>query len=148
MMRPATDPSIDFCVSAVSRSVFCRYTDADPKWLWVDPACTFIFAISVVWVTKTLIFDIIKDLMEAAPTDVNVDNLVNQVVAVSGVIGVHDLHVWRIGTGKVILTAHIDVQDKSDPYAIIEFVEDVISAAGISHSTVQICSGKIEACQG
>lgn len=86
--------------------------------------------------------------MEAVPPDVNVDDLVKHVVAVSGVVGVHDIHVWRIGTGKVILTAHIDVQDKSDPYAIIECVEDVIAAAGISHSTVQICSGKIEAFHG
>lgn len=121
-----------------------RYTDADPKWLWVDPACTFVFAIGVVWVTKTLIFDITNDLMEAAPGDVDLDYLVEQMFEVSGVVGVHDLHVWRIGTGKVILTAHIDVADKSDPYSIIDCVERAISAAGIAHSTVQICSGHME----
>lgn len=123
----------------------CRYTDSDPKWLWVDPACTFVFAISVVWVTKTLIVDITQDLMEASPNDVDVTGLTVKVSAVPGVTGIHDLHVWRIGTGKVILTAHIDVADKSDPYNVIQCVEEVICSAGISHSTVQICSGKVEA---
>ena len=99
----------------------------------------------MVWVTKTLIVDITQDLMEAAPNEVNVDDLTMKVSAVSGVTGIHDLHVWRIGTGKVILTAHIDVADRSDPYDVIKSVEDAICSCGVSHSTVQICSGKVEA---
>lgn len=103
------------------------------------------FAISVIWVTKTLIHEITSDLMEATPRDLNVDELIKQLSEVSGVSGIHDLHVWRIGTGKIILTAHIDVADKADPYAIVHHAEDVVSAAGIAHSTIQVCESHAEA---
>jgi cobalt-zinc-cadmium efflux system protein len=105
----------------------------------VDPLCTFIFAVSVMWVTKTLIVDVTRDLMEAAPADVDVRELLEAIKGVELVVGVHDLHVWRIGTGKVILTAHIDVESCAEPYRVVQEVEDVIGAHGIAHSTVQIC---------
>jgi cobalt-zinc-cadmium efflux system protein len=118
----------------------CRYTDSDPKWLWVDPLCTFMFAISVIWVTKTLVVDIIRDLMEAVPTNIDIGSLLEKMRSVPGVSGVHDLHVWRVGTGKVILTAHVDVSSEcTAPYHLIEDLEDVIGHAGIAHSTVQLC---------
>ena len=105
----------------------------------MDPICTFIFAISVMWVTKTLIVDITRDLMEAVPSHIDLESLQEKLKCVPGVCGVHDLHVWRIGTGKVILTAHIDVTNKSSAGQVIRDVEDVIGRAGISHSTVQLC---------
>lgn len=118
----------------------CRYTDSDPKWLWVDPFCTFIFAISVVWVTRTLIVDVTRDLMEAVPSNIDIDALLEKMKCVQGVCGVHDLHVWRIGTGKVILTAHIDVTHKHSSTQVIKDLEDMIGRAGVTHSTVQLCS--------
>lgn len=116
-----------------------RYTDGDRKWLWVDPMCTFIFAISVIWVTKTLIVDITKDLMEAVPSDINIALLIDKMKGVLGVSGVHDMHVWRIGTGKVMMTAHVDVTSEAPTVQIHADLEDLFIAAGIAHSTVQLC---------
>ena len=86
--------------------------------------------------------------MEAAPSDVDIDDLIKQLSEVPGVSGIHDLHVWRIGTGKLILTAHIDVEDNADPYTIVYRAEDVVSAAGIAHPTIQVCGGKGGAHEG
>jgi Co/Zn/Cd efflux system component len=126
----------------VSKSIIycaCRYTDADPKWLWVDPMCTFIFAISVIMVTKNLVVDITRDLMEAVPANIDIGSLLEKMKDVTGVAGVHDLHVWRVGTGKVILTAHADVSGKTPSYEVIRDLENIIARAGIAHSTVQLC---------
>ena len=117
-----------------------RYTDGDPKWLWVDPMCTFIFAISVMWVTKTLIVDITRDLMEAVPSNINMELLMEKMKCARGVAGVHDLHVWRIGTGKVMMTAHVDVTNDSSTRQVHADLEDLFKAAGIAHSTVQLCN--------
>lgn len=97
----------------------------------------------MVWVTKTLIVDVTRDLMEAVPSNVDIEALLEKMKDVAGVCGVHDLHVWRIGTGKVILTAHIDVTSKSSSCQVIKDLEDMIGRAGISHSTVQLCNSSI-----
>lgn len=102
--------------------------------------CTFIFAISVVWVTKTLIVDITRDLMEAIPSNINMQLLLDKMKCVTGVAGVHDLHVWRIGTGKVMMTAHIDVTNESCTRQVHADLEDLFEAVGITHSTVQLCN--------
>ena len=83
-------------------------TGGSERWLWVDPCCTFLFAVGVVYVTKQLVVDIVSDLMERSPDDVAVEPLVAELEALPGVLGVHDLHVWSIGSGKNILTAHVD----------------------------------------
>ena len=88
--------------------------------------CTFMFAVGVVWVTKTLIVDVTRDLMEAVPSHIDIPSLLEKMTAVYGVCGVHDLHVWRIGTGKVILTAHADVSSKISPSQVIQDLEDIV----------------------
>jgi Co/Zn/Cd efflux system component len=110
----------------------------------VDPVCTFVFAVSVVWVTKSLVVDVLNDLMEAAPSDIDLQALLQQLESADDVAGVHDMHVWTIGTGKHILTAHVNAEDDAHPYELVQRLEAIISAHGIHHSTVQICSGRVQ----
>jgi cation diffusion facilitator family transporter len=117
----------------------CRWKDGNPDWLWVDPVCTFIFAFFVILMTKDLLTKSIKDLMEATPANINVDKLCHKLRAIRGVTGVHDLHVWGISSDKILMTAHINVQQESDR-AMVTFQADTIAQkAGITHCTVQIC---------
>jgi cobalt-zinc-cadmium efflux system protein len=77
--------------------------------------------------------------MEASPTDVDVKGLAGEIMGVTGVCGVHDLHVWRIGNNKTILSAHVDVENEIAPFRAMKEIEDVIGSYGIVHSTVQLC---------
>jgi cation diffusion facilitator family transporter len=121
----------------------CRLTDGSSRWLWVDPVCTFAFAFSVVWVTKSLVVDVLNNLMEAAPPDIDLRALLRELESASDVAGVHDMHVWTIGSGKHILTAHVNAEDDAHPYELVQRLEKIISTHGIHHSTVQICSGRV-----
>jgi Co/Zn/Cd efflux system component len=109
----------------------------------VDPVCTFIFALGVVIVTKQLVVDLMHDLMEGSPEGIEVDALVAEMEAVPGVTALHDLHVWSIGSGKNILMAHVDAEDDTEPYQLIRVLEGIIHKRNVSHSTVQICSGRL-----
>ena len=64
---------------------WCRATGSSPRWLWVDPVCTFIFAAGVVVVTRRLVVDIMADLMERSPDDVAIDVLIAEMEALPGV---------------------------------------------------------------
>jgi cation diffusion facilitator family transporter len=105
----------------------------------VDPICTFIFAFFVVFMTRELLMNSVKDLMEATPARVDVTKLCNKLKTIKGVTGVHDLHVWGISNDKILMTAHINVQHESDRAAINAEADRVAEKMGITHSTVQLC---------
>lgn len=105
----------------------------------MDPVCTFIFAFFVVLMTRELLFKSMKDLMEATPAKVNVKNLNKKLLAIKGVSGVHDLHVWAISNDKILMTAHINVEDESDRAEINAAADSVALKMGITHCTVQLC---------
>jgi cobalt-zinc-cadmium efflux system protein len=49
--------------------------------------------------------------MESTPADINMDDLRRDMLAVEGVRGVHDLHVWSITSQLRYLSAHIVTED-------------------------------------
>jgi Co/Zn/Cd efflux system component len=117
----------------------CRLTREDTEWLWVDAACTFVLCMCVICSTKIVLFDTLKDLMEAAPRSINVAQLAKQLHAIQGVQGVRDLHVWGVGGGKVLMTSHIDLEPSADHMHVQEAVDCAAADMGITHSTIQLC---------
>jgi zinc transporter 2 len=59
----------------------------EPKWLIVDPICTFIFSVLVMFTTIPTFSKCIGILMEGTPEDVNVDKLKTEVLKISSVTG-------------------------------------------------------------
>ncbi len=55
-----------------------------------------------------------------------------------GVRSVHDLHVWTIASGKVALTAHLDVTDLKDWPHLLEHARRLLHEQfDIDHVTLQ-----------
>jgi cation diffusion facilitator family transporter len=50
-------------------------------------------------------------LLEAAPKDVDLDDVRAHITGVDGVLGVHDLHAWTITSGLPVLSAHVVVSE-------------------------------------
>jgi cobalt-zinc-cadmium efflux system protein len=80
--------------------------------------------------------------MESSPRDLNVAQLVRDVVKVSGVSDVHDLHVWSIAGGMRVLTAHVQVADDrrlSDCDNLVNQIHCLVCERyRISHTTIQV----------
>jgi len=50
-------------------------------------------------------------LLESAPAHASIPAVREQMQALPGVVDVHDLHVWTIGSGSHVLTAHVLLAD-------------------------------------
>ena len=50
-------------------------------------------------------------LLEAAPEDMNLDDVLAHLLGTEHVQGVHDLHAWTVTAGLPALSAHIVVDD-------------------------------------
>ena len=112
-----------------------------PEYTIVDPICTFIFAILVLYTTYHLIIDSVSVLMEGAPSHIQTESIRKALNTVPGVITVHDLHVWTLSPGKTSLTAHIMISQKAefDYDNILAKSQHIIcDEFGVHHSTLQI----------
>ena len=65
------------------------------------------FSILVLCTTIPVMVDCIKILMEASPSEFDVDELYNEIVQLKYIEEIHDFHCWTLGGGTYVLTAHI-----------------------------------------
>ncbi|HXV36478.1 MAG TPA: cation transporter, partial [Myxococcota bacterium] len=78
-------------------------------------------------------------LMEHAPAHIDVDEVRRALAGHRAVLGVHDLHVWTVGSGMVSLSGHVVARDGCDPGSLLrEIGELLVERFGIAHSTIQI----------
>ena len=116
-----------------------------PEYHIADPICTFIFAIAVIFTTKGMVRDITDIVMERVPRNFDLPGLEEALSNVPGVSSIHDLHVWALKPGVVVLAVHIDIVEDSSPAAMLRRVTACCADVGIHHSTVQL-TAQGEAC--
>ena len=109
-------------------------------WTLADPIIAVLIGLWVLPRTWTLVREAGQVLMQGAPHGLNVDTVRDLMLAHPGVVTVHDLHVWALGSKEPILTAHVVV---ADPAGDAETVRRSLNAAlaekfGIHHATLQV----------
>ena len=78
-------------------------------------------------------------LLEAAPRDLDPEEIGNVLAAQSHVVEVHDLHVWEVTSGFPAISAHVTVRAGCDTQAHRrELAELLRERFKISHSTLQV----------
>ena len=107
---------------------------------WIDPLLSlFVAGIIVVGVVRVL-RDATDVLLESVPGDVDARNLTSHLEKIAGVCGVHDLHVWSIGSGSRALSAHVLLDDRrlSEAADVLrEITECAQEHFSIAHVTIQ-----------
>ncbi|NPU83598.1 MAG: cation transporter [Syntrophaceae bacterium] len=112
---------------------------------WLDPLASVLIGALILWSAWSILRDVLDILLEATPRDVDMDGVVADLLDVSGVRGVHDLHVWSITQSMRALSAHILTDDISiSGGALIQraIQERIGLRYGIAHVTLQLeCAG-------
>jgi solute carrier family 30 (zinc transporter), member 2 len=80
-----------------------------PSWQLADPICTFIFSVIVLFTVGEVIQQCIEILMEAAPRELNISQIIRDLKGLPNVKNIHDFHLWQISTGKYSLSTHVAV---------------------------------------
>ncbi len=80
-------------------------------WTFVDPAITLAIALLVLVSAFQILRESTHILMESVPAGVDYQDILSDISATPGIVGVHDLHVWEIGSHIYSLSAHIVVED-------------------------------------
>ncbi len=78
-------------------------------------------------------------LLEAAPEEIDVDEIGRAIAGHPHVESVHDLHVWEISSGFPSLSAHVLVHPGDDCHGIRRELELLLHERfGIEHTTLQV----------
>jgi cobalt-zinc-cadmium efflux system protein len=82
-------------------------------------------------------------LLQAAPTNVSLDEVRAHIISVDHVVAVHDLHVWTLTESLPTLTAHVVVEDHCFESGHAPQILDTLQAClgdhfDVEHSTFQL----------
>ena len=119
-------------------SALIWYHQDNPAWLIVDPLCTMLFAILVLWSTSGLIRDISDILMERSPRGIKIETLKRELMGIDGVHYLHDFHVWSLTPRVPLLVAHLHICSDTDGPRVLQEAQSIARSHNIDHSTFQI----------
>jgi len=115
-------------------------------WAVIDALVSLGIVAVIMIGTWGLLKDSVNLALDAAPNGVEVNQVRDAFLALSGVSAVHDLHIWGLSTTDTALTAHL-VHDRPDADALLIEAQGVArSRFGVSHTTFQLESGALPDC--
>ncbi|XP_042404089.1 metal tolerance protein 1-like isoform X1 [Zingiber officinale] len=110
-----------------------------PEWKTIDMACTLFFSVIVLITTIKMLRDVLEVLMESTPRQIDATKLETGLCQLDGVVAIHELHIWAITVGKVLLACHVTIAPEADADLVLDMVIGYIKREyNISHVTIQI----------
>lgn len=107
---------------------------------WIDPALSLLIAALILWSSYGIVRETLNILLEGTPRGVSLSEIRGSMEAVEGVLNVHDLHVWCLGSHSSALSCHVTIADipPSESACILVKLNHVLREHfHISHTTVQ-----------
>jgi cobalt-zinc-cadmium efflux system protein len=107
---------------------------------YVDPAAAILIGIVVLRSSISIAWESLHTLLEAAPPGVHVDVIAGEIAEKFSKIRLHHLHVWEVGPGQRVLTAHMKVGNMNllEAEAVAAEVRGFLREKwGITHATLE-----------
>ncbi|HEY33550.1 MAG TPA: cation transporter [Dehalococcoidia bacterium] len=118
-------------------------------WGIVDPIIAIVIGAIILWGAARLVRESSDILLEAVPGHIQMDEVGQAMMNVSGVRDVHDLHIWTITSGIYALSAHVLIEDQTVARSaeISRAIEQELARRfQITHTTLQLECEKCESC--
>ena len=132
-------------LGAVAAGVIIFFTD----WYWLDPLVSVFIGILILWNAWGILRETVDILLESTPRDVDMDAMIRDMSQVTGVLGVHDLHVWSITQSMRTMSAHIltdDIAISAGRQIQSQLNELLVHRYHISHATLQLECANCQPC--
>jgi cobalt-zinc-cadmium efflux system protein len=123
-------------VAIIAGALVIRYTG----WQQVDPLLSIVIGLLIVWTAWDIIKESLNILLEGLPRGLELQAVTAAMCCVEGVLDVHDLHIWSLGSSTHALSCHVLIEDvpPSASNCILAKINDVLGREfHIHHTTVQ-----------
>ncbi len=109
-------------------------------WLRVDPVLSILISLLIIWTAWDITRESLNILLEGLPKGLELKQVVSAIRAIDGVLDVHDLHIWSLGSNSHALSCHVLIADMppSQSDHILHRLKRVLGERfHIHHTTVQ-----------
>ena len=122
-------------VGIVAGAVAIHFTG----WVVIDPVLSVLIGLLIVWTAWDIIQESLNVLLEGLPRGMALVEVTAAMRGLDGVIDVHDLHIWSLGSAAHALSCHVLIEDMppSESNAILQRINDMLCKFDIRHTTVQ-----------
>lgn len=108
-------------------------------WDYADPVVAGLIGLFILPRAWRLGGDALRILLQAAPTRLDLSAVQASLLAVPGVVDVHDLHVWTLTTEMDVASVHLTIEDGDDPHLILDTARHILEDEfAVGHATLQI----------
>jgi cobalt-zinc-cadmium efflux system protein len=116
-------------------AIAIRYTG----WTYIDPILSIALGLLILYTSWDIIRESLNILLEGLPRGLELKRVTRAMGEVEGVLEVHDLHIWSLGSHTHALSSHVLIEDMppSASERIRKRINDVLCGFGIHHTTIQ-----------
>jgi cobalt-zinc-cadmium efflux system protein len=121
--------------------------------LQIDTVLSLIIAALIIWTAWDIIKESLNILLEGLPRGIELKSVESALAGVEGVLDVHDLHIWSIGSSSSALSCHVlidDVPPSASECILLKINQTLLDKFHIHHSTVQFehvqCALSVNGC--
>jgi cobalt-zinc-cadmium efflux system protein len=116
-------------------AIAIRYTG----WSYIDPALSIALGVLIIYTAWDIIRESLNILLEGLPRGIELRHVTNAMGEIEGVLDVHDLHIWSLGSSTHALSSHVLIEDMppSASERILKRINEVLCDFGIHHTTIQ-----------
>src|SRR5256714_14736849 len=107
---------------------------------WIDPALSYAIGALILWSAWGIVRETLNILLEGTPRGMKLDQVATALGQIEGVLGVHDLHVWSLGSETHALSCHVLIADlplSASDHILQQVKERLHESFHIDHTTIQ-----------
>jgi len=110
-------------------------------WNYADAIVSILVSLWIGREAVAIVRSTVNVLMEGTPEGLELADVEKAMLAIPGVRGVHDLHIWSISSSDLALSAHVEADDTalSQTGALVTAVKDMLAREfGVGHVTLEL----------
>jgi cobalt-zinc-cadmium efflux system protein len=107
-------------------------------WTPIDPIVAAVIGVWILPRAWRLAASSLRVLLQVAPAHVDLDAIRNDLLAVPGVVDVHDLHVWTLTSEMDVASAHVMIGPGTDAHGVLDQARVLLLQHDIAHATIQV----------
>lgn len=122
-------------VAIIGGALAIRFTG----WTYIDPVLSIALGILIIYTAWDIIRESLNILLEGLPRGLELTHVTQAMARIEGVLDIHDLHIWSLGSSTHALSSHVLIEDMppSASERILTRINEVLCGFDIHHTTIQ-----------
>jgi cobalt-zinc-cadmium efflux system protein len=121
------------------------------KFYLIDPIITVALTVFILYNVAKNLREAINILLQGVPKHINLEAVKEDIKAITGVLEMHDIHIWSLEGETDVFSAHVVVDDETlekRPQQTKQTIKDTLEKHHIEHSTIELegkgqCTGMV-----